>query len=151
MDTLRCAHCQQDKPDTDFHKAPLNIGRRGRTSWCKLCTNEQNRDRKRKQRKNGTLPGLQGAAYHRDYSLRKKYGIDSATVDAMLAEQGGCAICRSDVPKSKLGWVVDHDHDTGAVRAILCNSCNSGIGYLGDDADTAMAAAFYLAEHKSKV
>lgn len=143
METLCCGHCQQDKPDADFHSAKLNVGRRGRTSWCKLCTNEQNRDRKRKQREAGTLPGLQGAAYHRDYSLRKKYGLDSASVNAMLTEQGGCDICRTDDPGGR-GWCVDHDHSTGSVRSILCNSCNTGIGMLKDDPAILRTAADYL-------
>lgn len=47
MNTLHCPHCKQDKPDGDFYKAALNVGRRGRSSWCKMCTKAQTRDRKR--------------------------------------------------------------------------------------------------------
>ena len=41
-------------------------------------------------------------------------------------------------------WAVDHSHETGKVRGILCNMCNMEIGGLRDDADTADRAAKYL-------
>lgn len=147
METLRCGHCKHDKPDTDFHRAPLNTGRRGRTSWCKLCTNEQNRDRKRLQRKSGVIPSAPIPDYHRDYHLRNTYGLVSADVDDMLAAQGGCAVCGAAEPGTKSGWCVDHDHKTGRVRAILCNGCNAGMGLMGDDTDRVRRAYEYLAWH----
>jgi len=64
----------------------------------------------------------------------------------MLAAQGGvCAIC-GRVPKMRC---VDHDHDTGRVRAITCGPCNSGMGYFGDSAERLRAAADYLDQHRS--
>lgn len=148
METLYCPHCGLDKPDDEFYRAPRNLGRRNRSSWCKLCTKEQNRDRKRLQRANGTLPSVMGPEYHRDYHLRTKYGLTPEDVDAMLAEQGGCAVCGSDDPgRWKNGWHVDHDHSTGRVRAILCNGCNAGIGLMADDQERVRRAYEYLAWH----
>lgn len=64
--------------------------------------------------------------------------------DAMLAEQGGvCLICKNE-PQDKIGFVVDHDHQTGEVRGILCQRCNAGIGMLGDDVDRLASAIAYL-------
>lgn len=69
----------------------------------------------------------------------------------MLESQGGvCAICR--LPETKLDYrtkkiqelAVDHCHTTNKPRGLLCNSCNRGIGWLGDDADRVTAAAEYL-------
>src|ERR1700722_2469042 len=76
--------------------------------------------------------------------LRRNYGIDSAVYAIQLAAQGGvCAICKSPpVEGMRLG--VDHDHDTGALRGLLCNSCNRGIGQLKDDAWRVRRAASYL-------
>lgn len=45
-----------------------------------------------------------------------------------------CAVCRTDDPKHKYGWHTDHDHATGGVRGILCHSCNTLLGRLGDNA-----------------
>lgn len=86
--------------------------------------------------------------------LKMVYGFDRGEFDRILAEQGGvCAICRlpprggSHVANS---LHVDHDHGTGRVRALLCNSCNHGIGHFRDNADLCRAAANYLERHGAK-
>lgn len=59
---------------------------------------------------------------------------------AILAAQGwGCAVCGN---AEKL--VLDHDHETGLVRGILCNSCNMALGYAHDNARTLRGLADYL-------
>lgn len=81
------------------------------------------------------------------------YGIAREEYEEMdCAQSGVCAICEQ--PETRLhrsGKVkalsVDHDHDTGAVRGLLCSACNTAIGLLGDDPDRLVAAAFYLASH----
>jgi hypothetical protein len=61
----------------------------------------------------------------------------------MLEDQGGlCAICRT-APAAH----VDHDHQTGAVRALLCFNCNGGLGQFRDDPGLLHLAAFYLEHH----
>jgi hypothetical protein len=61
----------------------------------------------------------------------------------MLAAQGGlCAICQV-APAAQ----VDHDHVTGAVRALLCFNCNGGLGQFKDDAAVLRAAADYVERH----
>lgn len=68
------------------------------------------------------------------------------------AQQGKCAICRVDMkPKgrSRDAVSVDHNHDTGAVRGLLCQGCNRGIGNLMDSPEVLEAAAKYLRERGS--
>ena len=61
----------------------------------------------------------------------------------MHAAQGGvCAICRTAPAEH-----VDHDHATGAVRALLCFNCNGGLGQFRDDPSLLYVAAFYLENH----
>jgi Recombination endonuclease VII len=86
----------------------------------------------------------------RDYDLRRLYGITLADYEAMYLAQGGrCAVC-GDLAASFNGnhAAVDHDHATGAVRALLCGPCNSGIGYFQDDPLRLEAAAAYLRKHQ---
>ena len=73
--------------------------------------------------------------------LRLAYGVALEDVAAMLeAQDGRCLIChRDDVRLS-----VDHDHQTGRVRGLLCNNCNAGIGFLGDDPARLLDAVVYL-------
>ena len=60
----------------------------------------------------------------RDRLLRKKYGITLEQFEAILSHQHGqCGICREFLPGKKRMFV-DHDHTTGAVRGILCWTCN---------------------------
>lgn len=89
------------------------------------------------------------SAYQRDRLLMRKFGISAKTFDKMLANQGGgCLICGSTLGllrhRKRLNLCVDHCHHTGAVRGILCNSCNLGLGAFGDDPALLRAAANYL-------
>ena len=90
-------------------------------------------------------------ARERDYYLRRKYGITLEEYDALLAEQGGaCAICRRP-PTDGISLHVDHDHKTGARRALLCFRCNNSLGDLEDDPDLLRRAAAYLDAHDPEV
>jgi hypothetical protein len=89
--------------------------------------------------------------YRRDIHLKSLYGITQADYDRLLALQHGrCAICGADKPGTRGTWRVDHDHETGQVRGLLCDGCNLGIGYLRDDPDILMAAARYVMEHRQE-
>lgn len=62
----------------------------------------------------------------------------------MLSNQdGGCGICEESPNRDK-ALDVDHNHDTGEVRGLLCNTCNRGLGMLGDDVATLKSAIDYL-------
>lgn len=82
-----------------------------------------------------------GPAYNRQYL----YGLTPEQYAALLEKQDNrCAICRTDTPGGKGGWHVDHDHKTGAVRGLLCNDCNNGLGRFLDDPARLRAAIEYL-------
>ena len=88
----------------------------------------------------------QAAARQRKYELKKLYGLTREDYEAMLTEQGGlCLICRKPMDPP----AVDHDHATGAVRGLLCRSCNSAIGLLGDDPQMLQRAIEYLTKSSS--
>lgn len=72
-----------------------------------------------------------------------KYGLTPEAHGAMLQRQGGvCAICKR--PPSDRGLFVDHDHDTGTVRGLLCPACNTALGLLGDNLAGLLSAVSYL-------
>jgi len=113
-----CCVCDAWKPYNDFYKSGT-----GHTSECKQC----HLDRKREQR----------------------YGVSVAQYAAMLTEQRGvCAVC-SSAPASarnatKTSLCVDHDHSTGKVRGLLCNSCNSALGKARDNTELLLNLCKYL-------
>ena len=127
-----CTKCLTPKPLQDFHKNTKT--RDGRSSWCKQCAN-------------GPRPEYRAARY--GHEVRRQYGIDLADYEQMLAMQSGvCAICH--LPNSRpIRLAVDHDHHTGAVRALLCDPCNRAIGLMKDSPDRLPAAAAYLDLHVS--
>jgi hypothetical protein len=62
----------------------------------------------------------------------------------MFAQQGGvCAICGEPRPEERT-LHVDHDHETGLIRGLLCFRCNQAIGSLQEDHDIFQKAADYL-------
>lgn len=83
----------------------------------------------------------------REYLVKSLYGITNGMFLELLASQGNCcAICKT-IPsmKGKQGqWNIDHCHDTGKVRGILCSQCNIGIGQLRDSVLLLKSAIIYL-------
>ena len=76
---------------------------------------------------------------HRYQVVKSKYGLTREQFDAMVDPDNGCAICGK---RGRL--VVDHCHQTGAVRGLLCGPCNSGMGYFKDDPERMELAIAYL-------
>jgi hypothetical protein len=81
--------------------------------------------------------------------LLKDFGIDLTAYQAMfVAQKGVCAICALPERDTHTGKIkalaVDHHHETGAIRGLLCSACNTGIGKFGDDPTRLHAAAAYI-------
>ncbi|MGZ6826061.1 MAG: endonuclease VII domain-containing protein [Mycobacteriales bacterium] len=123
----RCRDCLAVKPFEDF---PRNKNLKdGRHSYCKTCHNARGKD---------TVKRLYGTS--RDYHLRRRYGLQDGEWDEIMLDQGDvCAICRESPAVH-----VDHDHDTGEVRGILCFNCNGGLGQFRDRVDIMRNAIDYL-------
>lgn len=124
-------------PDCGFVKSlelfPRAASRSGRATYCLPCHN--NRSRASREKVGGS----------RTYHLTRRYGIVAEEFDGMFEAQDGlCAICRS-APAAH----VDHDHDTGEVRDLLCFNCNGGLGQFKDDAEVLRAAADYVERHRA--
>lgn len=87
--------------------------------------------------------GLKNAKVWR---LRTDFGLEEADYLRLLESQDGhCAICQKQLLK---GAHVDHDHETGVVRGILCNRCNIGLGYFSESPESLRNAAFYIESWK---
>jgi hypothetical protein len=82
-----------------------------------------------------------------DY-LKRNYGLTIEQYQAKLDAQGGvCAVCAKPDPVPRRRLAVDHCHDTGRVRGLLCGLCNSAIGKFKDDPKMLDKAAAYLRAH----
>lgn len=80
----------------------------------------------------------------------QRYGKTQAELEALLASQDGkCAGCARPISFDDPRTNVDHDHDTLAVRGILCGHCNSLLGYAKDEIRTLLRLVDYLSRHQS--
>ena len=118
MEMLSCTKCKTEKPATAEYFPLHNKKRNGFDSWCRACRSEY---------RNANCRG----AYRNSIS-------DEALVE-LKATVTQCVICGNE---EKL--VVDHDHQTGKVRGLLCNHCNRGLGHFKDDPMLLEFAAQYL-------
>lgn len=92
----------------------------------------------------------------RDNFLRKTYGITLDQYNQMLKDQNGCcAICKKPetTVDARYGRVrdlaVDHCHETGKIRGLLCDRHNRGIGHFDDSPEMLTAAIFYITNNKN--
>lgn len=79
-------------------------------------------------------------------NLVRRYGISLKQRDELIINQDyKCAICLKNLLKEESKRVhVDHCHDTGKIRGILCHYCNAGIGHFEDDLNLLQRAVIYL-------
>lgn len=139
-----CNGCKQMLPREDFYPAKAR-GPNRISGQCKACQARAAREWSKSPR---------GRARRKDMALERRLvsrGVTMEWYNEQFAKQGGvCAICRQVESRHRSGVPtrlnVDHCHQTGVVRGLLCTRCNSGIGLLGDSLPTAMAAVEYLRE-----
>lgn len=161
-----CSVCKWVLPHSDFYKH--SHGMFGLTSKCKKCHcemtakwaknnreqvvanhnrwNSENRERIRAQAKARRWKDVEKSREkERKKSVYSAYGITFEQKEAMFEAQGRkCAACGGDEPRSKKGWHIDHCHDSGRIRGILCHSCNASLGNAGDSAERLHALIAYL-------
>lgn len=105
---LLCLHCKEFRPE-----AEMRVNRQ-----CKACANKINREWRDRNRETFQLQQRNHAHRRR----LRRHGLTPDDYDAMVRAQGGrCAICNEPLHPDCL----DHDHQTGKVRGLLCNACNT--------------------------
>jgi hypothetical protein len=136
-----CSVCGNRKPFDCFYNYKNKSD--GKSYRCKDCD-----DLARKKWKEDNL--VSSKLSMRKNNLKSKYGISLDAYNYLLRHQGyRCAICETTEnnvigERSHWNFAVDHNHDTGKVRGLLCNQCNRAIGMLKDDATLLRKAADYL-------
>lgn len=133
METKTCTKCGESKPLAAFYAFHRNAD--GKCSQCKACM---------KAGRKAPRTSEQQAKYTRR-SLMKKQGYTPEEYDAKVEEQNGrCALC-GEPPERLL--LMDHDHESGEKRELLCNACNLGLGWFDDSPAKLRLAIEYLLRH----
>lgn len=163
----RCIKCGEVKPLHAFYReATMRDGHRNDCKPCNLAAKHEryvaDPDRakarvKRWQQENAdrvntyrrvrrSEPEVKRA--ERAGHLKRKYGITLEQYDMLLSGQrGGCAICGRE-PRPDISLHLDHDHQTGQLRGILCFRCNNALGDFDDDISLLQQAVGYLLAHQ---
>ena len=155
-----CNKCLEEKPIECFH----NRGDRKRAT-CKECDRKKNREyyetyRERILTRNKEYRGRSleqisenKARYYRENKevilekmAAKDFGITVEEVRDL--RKLPCRICGTEKCKSGRAIAIDHCHETGRIRGVLCANCNTGIGLLNDSPELLRNAASYLEENQ---
>lgn len=130
----KCSDCKVILRRNEFYE---------KQTRCKACSMLRSRDFRK------TNPGYDKR--QRDplaqlrYDLKRSYGITPEDrADLMDSQRGCCAICGESLRMDKTGCHVDHDHDSGAIRGLLCSWCNSLLGQAKDSPEILTKAITYL-------
>lgn len=147
--TKICAKCRKSQPPENFSK---DAARRDQLFlYCRSC--EGVRLARHYQKQIATPEGRSARRRNAWVRLMQSRGMSAKQYEDMLADQGGtCAIChRAETFIGRGGSVrplsVDHDHETGVIRGLLCHACNMAIGLAGEDPERLEEAANYLRRH----
>lgn len=129
-----CSHCEKEKSLKDFKKN--KDGKLGRYSLCKDC--QSNRDKTRYT--NGDSYAVR---------LKKLYGLSSDEYEQLYLEaEGKCQSCGVKEVELSRRLAVDHCHNSGIVRGLLCGKCNTALGQLDDNLEKIASLYSYLKERK---
>lgn len=124
-DLKSCSYCKEYKPFINF-----KLNKNGRlSSRCMPCQKEYNDN------------------YGKNRGRWIKYGIDETIFNNLLIKQEcKCKICNINITKPTC--VIDHDHNTNAVRGLLCRKCNTALGHFNDNINSLLNAIKYLTTNK---
>ena len=137
-----CVKCSEVKSVEEFYSARRKVDNYVPriTTECKTCS--------RKNRKEHYTQNREKVLANRRF---RSYGLSKDEYNEMLDNQGGsCAICkrkewvRASITDNVMALAVDHCHDTGNVRGLLCRACNLAIGYFEDNIESLDEAIKYL-------
>lgn len=151
--TFECAKCHTHKTKEKFpRRSRLPDGIEKTCKECRNLARTNTPSRSSEARHKEYVSNDNGDRYRRNRARRLTVlGVDYDWYFKQFSSQDGkCAICRKPEkrvnPKTGQTFLlaVDHDHNSGQVRGLLCTSCNKGLGLLGDTIESLEAALNYL-------
>lgn len=164
METRLCTGCGQIKPLDSQHFTKDKHDPSGFTYRCKMCRAKAHREwslknpekvkeinLKNREKRKQFYKSPEGVKSSRRAHLKRLFGISLEEYEKMSEKQNHvCAICgRPEMNNKNKVLCVDHNHETGEIRQLLCGACNSGLGHFKDDKILLEKAIKYLKLHES--
>lgn len=142
-----CNKCRESKEASSFTVSRANPD--GLQGTCRECAKVVYKAYREKQKTYAEEERQKVKDRIRETKYKMKYGVDLEQFDRMREEQEyRCYICSShEVDNRHKVLYIDHDHDTGEVRKLLCSKCNQGLGLFKDSPGLLDTAATYLRLH----
>ena len=138
----KCSGCKLELNKNDFADYAWKL----RHPYCKKCMSIANYKSKIKNKDTYETYKIKTAEASRKSYLKKTWGMSLEDFNKLKISQNYlCAICKIEATILH----VDHNHKTGKIRALLCNQCNRGIGYLKESPEILNSAIQYLAYHSN--
>lgn len=144
-----CVQCGRFKHMDEYSKAPYGV--LNRVSMCKPCHSDYSKARNKRpdiqeRRRELDRSPERFVSMRKSYVLRT-YGEEGAAIEVRRLNGEPCDCCG--------GWTermsIDHNHDTGKVRGLLCRDCNLILGYIQDDPKRLVMLMEYLEKHKEVI
>lgn len=124
----QCRTCGDVKPVDEFY-----LNGKWRQGSCKVCHSAKSQVKAQKNH------------------LRRKYNISLEEYQSKLEKQKYCcALCGKTQEEEKSALCVDHNHETGQIRDLLCRVCNRALGLFKDSPELLRDAAEYLERHNDQ-
>ena len=124
----------------------------GARGLCKSCYGVAWGRRNPDKRRAATRAWATRNPWRRRQDFLKSYGVSEQDIERRFLAQGGkCAICRREAygsARNTRSLHIDHDHETGLLRGLLCHSCNLALGLFLDSPELLRTAAEYVEEWK---
>jgi len=137
----QCTVCKETKELDQFYN--VKSTKDGKGYRCKEC------DNKARQKWSANNPERSHLS-QRQRNLKHRFGVDLEWYEKQFKKQNySCAICETKTNKTvgdRQFWnfSVDHCHDSGKIRGILCNNCNRALGLFQDNPELLKKAASYV-------
>lgn len=136
----KCPRCGKLLEDSEFYVQKSGRHKGKLTSWCKKCCSKQSAERYknniekcREEHRNWVNKNKDKVAFTK---AKSAYGITKEEYDSLTRK---CQICGSEK-----NLVIDHSHQSGRIRGMLCNSCNKGLGFFRDNPALLERASDYI-------
>ncbi len=145
----RCPKCKQSKPLSEFCKDRHTKDRK--RCYCKGCDKKYNLTHKVERDKyaKGYYKRTGNKHISRERYLKSKFNMTLGQYDEIFKKQNGvCTIC-GGINADGRRLYVDHNHETGKVRGLLCSKCNTLIGFADDGIIILQSAINYLKSYKT--
>jgi recombination endonuclease VII len=126
-----CSKCRHEKPMSEFSEDRRR--KDGKQRICRQCGRDWYHEKSPEWKKS-----------HARAAVCRRHGITVSQFVRMVVEQGGvCALCQVAPPTH-----IDHSHETGKIRGVLCHPCNAALGLFRESEETLVNALRYLDENR---